>query len=96
MPYNDLSEKIIVASGSIDNITASANSNSFVGELENLITIPNGYQIASITPYTNSAGNSIAYPRRNQTTGGLEIYAHNFLNSQITFNVAIRCILVKQ
>lgn len=55
-----------------------------------------GYVIASITPYTTSAGNAIAFLRRDDSNGALEIYVKNNFNQEIVLDVYIRIVYVKQ
>lgn len=55
-----------------------------------------GYVIASITPYTTSAGNAIAFVRRDGSNGVLEIYVKNNFSQEIIADVYTRIVYVKQ
>lgn len=55
-----------------------------------------GYVIASITPYTTSAGNAIAFLRRDNSNGTLEIYVKNNFSQEIVADVYTRIVYVKQ
>ena len=55
-----------------------------------------GYNIISITPYTTSAGNAIAFVRRDNNNGTLEIYVKNNFSQEIVVDVYTRIIYIKQ
>lgn len=55
-----------------------------------------GYNIASITPYTTSTGNAIAFVRRNNNNGTLEIYVMNNFSQEIIVDVYTRIVYIKQ
>ena len=92
-----LNDKILIVSQSVPNIEINANSSLSVGVINDLISIPNGYRIATIMPYSASAGNCIPFIRVNATIPALplELYARNFANFLIITTIYIRVILIK-
>ena len=93
----NLNEKILIVKQSIPNIEINANSVVSVGVINDLISIPNGYSIATIMPYSSSIGNCIPFIRVNAKVPSLplEVYARNFANFLITTTIYIRVILIK-
>lgn len=68
------------------NKTIPANSSVSCGAVNDLVSIPQGYSIASVMPYTTH-GSCIAYI---QNAGALIIHARNFSSSQVTIDVYVR------
>ena len=92
-----LNDKILIVRQSIPNIEINANSFVRVGVINDLISIPNGYSIATIMPYSSSDGNCIPFIRVNAKVQSLplEVYARNFANFLINTAIYIRVILIK-
>ena len=94
---DNLQKQIYIVKQSIPNIEINANSFVNVGAINDLISIPKGYSIGSIMPYSASNGNCIPFIRVNENIPSLPLYlyARNFANFLIITNIYIRVILIK-
>lgn len=84
---------ILVDTTNVGSVSIPVGSAVNVGTINNLITIPTGYLIGALTVYSASAGNCIPFVRNNN--GTLELWARNFLSSEVTTNIYVRTIFVK-
>lgn len=91
----NLNDKVIIKRSNGVSVDIPVNSSVLVGIINDLITIPNGYSIATIMPYSTSNGNCIPFVRVNESTNALEIHARNFYIGPISTKIYVRVILVK-
>lgn len=88
-----LCKSVIVDFGS-KTIPYSSNGSTSIGSLSDYISAGD-YTICSVTPYTTSAGNAMAFVRRDQSGGALYIHVRNIFGSEITTNVYARVFMIK-